>query len=159
MAPNNTEQTFNDSSLSNDNSDNNINIATIPQSQLDDQYQAPNKKKTSISFHSSANGSGGLDVSDTSRRSSSSTRAKSKRRSSLFTRRPSFLDAFVQISNPEDRHAALDDEEGRFSFICYCVCRWEKRDIRGETWRLGLVAILCTSYALFYNTHYLTYII
>ena len=121
MAPNNTEQTFNDSSLSNDNSDNNINIATIPQSQLDDQYQAPNKKKTSISFHSSANGSVGLDVSDTSRLSSSA-RTKTKRRSSIFTGRRPSRRRLKHNSSPEDRHAALDDEEGMFMFIYYCLC-------------------------------------
>ena len=76
--------------------------------------------KTSISFHSSANyGSGGLDVSDTSRLSSSA-RAKSKRRSSIFTgRRPSSRRRLKHNNNssPEDRHAALDDEEGRFMFV------------------------------------------
>ena len=132
MPPNPQQTSFKDLSIRSNSSDNNSayenferfinsvdnNSAMIPQSQLDDQ-QAPNKKKTSISFHSSANGSGGLDISDTSRRSSSSARAKSKRRSSsLFTRRPSSRKHIKHNSNPEDRHAALDDEEGRLMFAC-----------------------------------------
>ena len=97
------------------------------------------------------NGSGGLDVSDTSRRSSSA-RAKSKRRPSIFTRRPSSRKQLKHNSSPEDRHAALDDEEGRFLFICYCVCICgerggdKERVIGRGMGRLGLVAlhIICS---------------
>lgn len=91
MAP--SQETHNDSSLSNDN--------TIPQS---NDHQ-PRKKK--ISWR----GSGGLDTSDTSRLSSSAySSAKSRGRSTLFARhgrRPS----------SRDRHAALDDEEGHAEFF------------------------------------------
>lgn len=67
MPPNPQQTSFKDLSIRSNSSDNNCayanferfinsvdnNSAMIPQSQLDDLQQAPNKKKTSISFHSS----------------------------------------------------------------------------------------------------------
>jgi hypothetical protein len=94
MAP--SQETHNDSSLSNDNT-------PVPQS---NDHQ-PRKKKISWL------GSGGLDTSDTSRLSSSAySSAKSRaRRSSSRSR------LLKRDSKPEDRHAALDDEEGHAEFF------------------------------------------
>ena len=101
MAP--SQETHNDSSLSNDNT-------PVPQS---NDHQ-PRKKKISWL------GSGGLDTSDTSRLSSSAySSAKSRaRRSTSFARRPSSRSRLLKRdSKPEDRHAALDDEEGHAEFF------------------------------------------
>ena len=134
MPPNPQQTSFKDLSIRSNSSDNNsayenferfINsvdnnsaMAMIPQSQNDD-HQAPKERATSITFHSSTSGSGALDTSDTSSSDSADRHAKSKRRSSLFTRRPSSRKHHKNYnSNPEDRHAALDDEEGRLMFAC-----------------------------------------
>ena len=82
-----SQEIHNDSSLSNGNT-------PVPQS---NDHQ-PRKKK--ISWR------GELDTSDASRRSST-----------LFARRPSSRSRLKRDSKPEDRHAALDDEEGHAEFF------------------------------------------
>jgi len=136
------------------------------QSQIDD-HQTPKKRTTSITFHSSANyGSGGLDVSDTSRLSSSA-RAKSKRRSSIFTgRRPSSRRRLEHDSSPEDRHMQhlTMKKVGFCSFVIVCVDGErggdKERVIGGINVEIGAscncahdmlmgIVFLCISYALF----------